>query len=579
MPLSATLARMAFAILSFLWLGAFPTFGASIGARLDRATVEVGDTLTLYLTFDGGGPQQAPVLPEVPNLKTAVSGQSHGTEILNGRIRTSSSYNYSLSPTRPGNYTIPPIEVELDGARVRSEPVTFQAVQGLTLASFLLTLPRTNLYVGETVVARLTLQLDPAVVELREFQMTPWAADGFTVGNMIQGEPGKLQISNRLFHTLPYRVPLTAVKSGPLTIAPAECTVVVGVGPFDGWGRASRLRRAITTTSPQTVNVLPLPETGRPATFSGAVGQFTLSYVAGPTNVSVGDPVTVRLQIAGTGSLESMMLPAQPSWKEFRAYQPTRVTNFFDPATLRGTNQFEWIVAPMDASVRELPPFEFSFFDPAAKHYRTLKQQPIPLQVTPAVGAEVTSQSLSSNRADVQPPRAELVHIKPQLGVVFSSTSPLVTRPWFLALNIAPAAAWLLALGWRKRQTHLERNPQLRRRQQVQKSSRAGLAELRHLAEHNEGEAFFARLFRLLQEQLGERLELPASAITEAVVEEQLQPRGLDAADTRQVQELFQRCNQARYAPHRTAEELHALVPKVEGTLRKLQDWSPARVA
>jgi len=40
-------------------------------------------------------------------------------------------------------------------------------------------------------------------------------------------------------------------------------------------------------------------------------------------------------------------------------------------------------------------------------------------------------------------------------------------------------------------------------------------------------EAFFATLFRLLQEQLGERLELPASSITEAVIEEHLRPRGV----------------------------------------------------
>jgi len=75
-----------------------------------------------------------------------------------------------------------------------------------------------------------------------------------------------------------------------------------------------------------------------------------------------------------------------------------------------------------------------------------------------------------------------------------------------------------------------------------------------------------------LQEQLGERLDLPASAITEAVVEERLQPLALDAELLANTRDLFQLCNQARYAPTQQPGELAALLPKVEATLRRLQD-------
>src|SRR6185503_4531831 len=97
---------------------------------------------------------------------------------------------------------------------------------------------------------------------------------------------------------------------------------------------------------------------------------------------------------------------------------------------------------------------------------------------------------------------------------------------------------------------------------------RDGLDELRKRAAENQSEHFFATLFRLLQEQLGERLDLPAFAITEAVIEEHLQPRRAPEATLGKLRELFQSCNLARYAPIRSSQELAALIPRIESTLR-----------
>jgi len=83
--------------------------------------------------------------------------------------------------------------------------------------------------------------------------------------------------------------------------------------------------------------------------------------------------------------------------------------------------------------------------------------------------------------------------------------------------------------------------------------------------------SFFATLFRLLQEQLGERLDLPATAITEAVIEEHLRPRAVPTTTLAPLQELFQTCNLARYAPIKTSQELAAIIPRLESVLQELQ--------
>ena len=185
------------------------------------------------------------------------------------------------------------------------------------------------------------------------------------------------------------------------------------------------------------------------------------------------------------------------------------------------------------------------------------------------MAAAAAAQEAAGNPA---PAQQDIVYLKTRLGAVGVLSPPLLHRPWFVALQGLPVAAWLGALLWRKRREHLDRNPRIVRRQAVRRTVRQGLAQLRQLAQANQAEAFFALVFRLLQEQLGERLELPAAAITEAVVDDQLRPRGVPAASLDALRDLFHVCNQARYAPLTSSQELMTFLPSVESILTGLRD-------
>ena len=123
----------------------------------------------------------------------------------------------------------------------------------------------------------------------------------------------------------------------------------------------------------------------------------------------------------------------------------------------------------------------------------------------------------------------------------------------------------------RRRADNLANNPRLRRQREVARTIEQGLHDLKRFANQNDSEQFFATLVRLLQEQLGERLDMPATAITEAVIEEELRPKGLPEATLNTLQDLFQLANLARYAPVKTSQELAALIPRMEATLAELR--------
>jgi hypothetical protein len=135
-----------------------------------------------------------------------------------------------------------------------------------------------------------------------------------------------------------------------------------------------------------------------------------------------------------------------------------------------------------------------------------------------------------------------------------------------------PVFAFLAALVWRKRADSLANNPRLRRQRAVAQLIASGMDDLKKYAAENKPDEFFATLFRLLQEQLGERLDCPASAITENVIEEHPVLRGAPKTTLDGLRELFQLCNQARYAPVRGTSELNSVAAQFGKTIAELQE-------
>jgi len=340
-------------------------------------------------------------------------------------------------------------------------------------------------------------------------------------------------------------------------------------GFFGGGGERKQLTMATETES---VRVLPLPRQDAPADFTGAVGNFTMNVTAGPTTVTAGDPITVKIQISGRGSLDSINLPEQTAWHDFKAYPPTAKVEASDPLGQEGSKTFEQLVTPQNAEVKALPPVSFSFFDPEKKAYQTLTQPAIPLVVRPAAAAAApTVLATRRSAAESAPAAPDIVPNKQRLGTVAQIGPPLLQRPWFVAAQGVPVLALVSVIAWRRRVESLANNPRLRRHRQVERLVRQGLEQLRQHAAANQSDEFFAGLFRLLQEQLGERLDLPASAITEAVIDERLRPGGVSESVLAPLQELFQTCNLVRYAPVRSSQELAAMVPRLENVLNDLR--------
>jgi hypothetical protein len=560
---------------------------------LDRDTITLGESAILSLTFEGAVPDNVSIPFINSNLQVVEAGTSSQFKLFNGQSSSSVIHNFRLIPRQAGEYTIPALTIDIGSEKLTSQPVSLRVMPptapsaaavnaGTELAFLKLVLPRKEVYVGESFTAQLQLHLVNRVQGVGQIQLTAFPADGFTVGKMIEGQRRQVQIGNGIYTVIPIEVALKAIKAGPQTIGPVTFAMVIELpasgrqrDSFDPFGFFNRgeQRQLSLATGTETVQSLMLPKEGAPPDFNGAIGRFTMNMTAGPTNVSAGDPITVRVQITGRGSLDALSLPEQPAWHDFKTYPPAAKVETTDQLGLQGTKTFEQIVTPENADIKALPPISFSFFDPEVKGYRTLTQPAVPLLVKPGGAVAAPTVVASQNRQENFPPPAQdIVPNKQRLGTLAQLGPPLAQQAWFLALQGVPLLAFVSAVIIRRRAENLAHNPRLRRQREVVHIVDKGLRDLKQFATDNNSEAFFATLVRLLQEQLGERLDLPATAITEAVIEERLRPRGVPESILSQLQELFQLSNLARYAPMKSSQELAALIPKTEGLLANLRN-------
>jgi hypothetical protein len=429
--------------------------------------------------------------------------------------------------------------------------------------------------------AQLQICLRDDVENFANFQFTGQPADGFTISKMAQGQQQRAQIGNRVYTVIPLTFALTAMKSGALSLGPftASATIVVpsannqGGDPFfRQFFNQGEQKQVSLATETLTVESLPLPAENVPADFNGAVGDYQLTATVGPTNLAVGDPVTVRVQISGRGALDAIQLPDQSALRDFKIFPPTSKVENSDRLGLEGTKTFEEIVAPQNSDVRAWPQFSFSFFNPDDGKYHTLTQPAVPLAVLPAGATVMPTIAATKNSTSENQTPQDILPIKENLGALEKNSAPLISQPAFLALQSLPVITFLAAFIWRKRADNLANNPRLRRKISVEKLVQTGIADLQTFAAQNNSEEFFALLFRLLQEQLGEKLDCPATAITENVVEENSILRGANETTRNNLRELFQLCNQARYTPVRGTSELNSVAAQFEKAVRELQE-------
>ena len=472
----------------------------SVTAVLSKSEAVVGEDVQLEIRLTGARGADAPEQIPVDGLEIHRTGTSQRVEINNFNLTASVSYDYTVLPLRAGMFTIPPQTIRVGSNSLRTPPLTLhvaassnqQATQNrrgarpttdtskLVFAELIV--PKKIAFVGEMVPVQVRLGYDPRThPQLTE--PPEITGQGFTAQKLQQSSENLETINGRTYNIVTFKSAIAAVHSGKLEIGPVKAKAQVVVprrlssprsrSPFDlfdqddpfsdpffsnPFGQFGERREVEISSEPVTLDVKALPQNAPPS-FSGAIGNFTMTTEAKPKSVQVGDPITVTSTISGRGNFDRVNAPVVEDEHGWHKYPPSSKFKQDDEVGISGAKSFETVLSPNEKK-QSLPMLAFSYFDPVKEQYVTLRSEPIAITVQ---GGAAPTQNVAASRPASPTPApatrpaatakpADILYQLTEQPAATESFAPLYTRPVFWTAQLIPFLALIGLAGWKIRQ-------------------------------------------------------------------------------------------------------------------------------
>lgn len=413
--------------------------------RVSDNNIAKNETLQIDYVIENAGSINDVQLPEFRDF-AVISGpnQSSETSVVNGTTTSSFTLSFLVQPKGPGKFVIPAAVARINnktmqtntvnvivGNRVSknnqppSMPSMNMGFPQMDMQDFpdedvmlganedynekvkknllvVLQVNKTNCFVGEPIVA--TYKLCSRLKSESRVTKRP-SLDGFSVYDMVDmqtASPSVENIGGKPFTVhLIRKVQLYPLQAGTFTLDPVELDNKVRFirttasakqsrdpmqQMMDSFGNQTWEEHNVTLASkPVTITVKPLPD-AKPASFNGAVGNFTLDAALSTQEVHAEDDATLSVTIGGAGNMPLVNAPAVSFPKGFESFDAT-VKEDIDKsvAPIAGSKKFDFLFVPSDTGNFTIAPITFSYFDPAANTYKTLSSQPLSIHVLKAL--------------------------------------------------------------------------------------------------------------------------------------------------------------------------------------------------
>jgi hypothetical protein len=569
------LALVSLALLGVLAAGPAPASSQEVSVRAylsPGATVGVGRQFVLNVEITGT--QTLNEQPDIPDLSAFAqflgSSQQSSMRMVNGRTSISLTVQYRFQAIDEGTFEIPAFGVTVGGQRRTTE------VLRLTVAS---TAPPSSggepgregpvgdedLFVTAEATKTRVLDGEPLVVEYRiwtrvdvsSFTLTRVPEpEGFWVEDVTPtGQPQVEQLTRdgQAYTTaIIRRVVLVPTGAGERTLAAIGLEAQVRTrsrDPFDDFfGRSSFFGGGYVTTAvasnPLTITVQSLPP-GRPAPFSGVVGNLRLTATLDRESVDANDAVTLTVRATGEGDIRSVPEPELNLPPDFEAFPPevSESVRPFGPG-LSGEKSFSYVLIPRAPGSRELGPFRMSYFDPAAGVYRMAETAGLSLTVTGAA----TGGPVQLSRGGVAQLREDIRFI--HLGATLRPADRVLFEGvgfWIFAL--LPLAGIAGAATLRRHRDLLEGDVAYARGRRASRVAKKRLSQARGLAHGENPRAFYAEVAKALRGLVADRLNLAEAGLQTGELEARLRRHGVDDATVKEMMACLEHCDRQRFSP------------------------------
>ncbi len=552
----------------------------SVGATVDRNSVELGRAVQLTVTVSGAEKASPPPAPEVDGVQVRYTGPSTRVSIINGKYSRSLGFMYNVFPLKTGDFEIPSLTVTADGQDYTTSPISIRVVDpGQAQAAntqgqdegtggnlkekifLVMGTSKEDFYLQERIPLSIRLYVNG--LSVKDISYPEFEHAGFAVEDFQEPQRYQQTINGVVYEVVDFRTAVYPTRTGALSLGPAEetCQIVFqrnssrrssfdrfnsvfGDDFFDGFFGRTEVQPVTLESTDLKVNVRALPEAGRPGNFNGAVGTFHFKMTASPQKVAVGDPVTVRMEVSGVGNLQAVEMPAFEDSKLWKVYEP-QIKTEGESKTL------EQVVIPKSADLKELPARIFSFFDPNNGKYTSLRQGPFPLEVSAAEGSgELRVVGLQPGQS-VRPEESlgrDIRFIKNFPGALRRTGSERGRGIRLVGMIVLMTVLWAGGLVYFYFRQRLRTDVRFAMRLKAPGYARKGLARAGQYLDGGQEKDFYDCLHRTLVTYFAHKYHLAQGSVDAAAVRALTVSRRPQEDVLRKVDALFSECEMVRYA-------------------------------
>lgn len=525
-------------------------------------------------------------LPDIDDLELLggpSQGHSQSVYSENGKVITSSTwqYTYFLRAVKEGKFTIPAASVKIKNKNYSSNAVTVEVVkanvqaaspqsQGTSTNSqapsgkysdkdlfVRLILDKKEAYVGEQIMATVKIYTKTNLSGINQGFKGP-DFTGFFAEPIETPPLRNLQreaVDGDIYGTgVIRRMVIIPQKTGELTINPFELDVAIRkevrrklADPFFDDFSFPEVQEIPVKLKSNTAKVLvkPLPSNA-PSSFKGAVGNFRMNANLNKTTTSTNDPLTLKLVISGTGNLKLINEVAVNVPYDMERYDPVIKTHLDNP--LSGSKTFEYLIMPKVEGSFTLHPIEFTYFDPDAGKYKTLRSSSYLIKVEKGIGDGQLLIGQGITKEDVKMLNQDIRFIKINTSKLHAVNSFIARSPWYYLLYFLAIVIFIALIMTRERMVKQNADIAGMRLRKADKYAKRRLKKSEGLLKQGNDTAFFEELLGAIWGYLSNKLNIPVAVLSKDSATRALQEKSVPQDTIEQLFHITDTCEMARYA-------------------------------
>lgn len=572
-------------------------------ASVSKNEVGTGEQFQIDFSVNGNADGFTP-----PNFSgfQVLSGPNESTSMtsINGNTTVSTSLSYILMAVKEGEFTIGPATAIVNGHRLSTNAIKIKVVKGrpvpqnsqaqsvpdhitegnpsdLSKSLFIkAVVDKTNVYQGEQITLNYRLYTNVGI-EQSQVDNLP-VLNGFW-NEDIKNVQQQVQWRVETYKGVSYHVAdikqtiLFPEHAGNLTIDPIGMTFIVRVqAPSRDimdqfFGSFKEVKYQVKST-PVVIHVRPLPDAGKPDSFTGAVGKFNIEASVDKTELKANDALNYKVKVTGSGNIKLLKTLNTNFPADFEKYDPKitdSVTNSENGAS--GSRFYNYLLIPRHQGDFSIEPIKFSYFNPATNRYITLSTKSFHIKVDKGLTERNVTAFSDADKQDIKTLDKDIMYIKTEDPGLIKPGNEFFGSLWYYLLLLLGPVLCCAA--------YIYRNQAIKNNSDIVKvkSRRAGKIAAKHLANAqkqllaNNTKAFYEDIFKGLYGYLSDKLNISYANLDRETISTELKSRSVKEQLIGRLLDTLDLCEMARYAPV-THISMQEVFEKAKGIINDIEN-------